>query len=73
MRLTMMAVCLAAILAAFLAAFTSPGHAQSPVNQPPAKKQSIRQICTERVDALGLRGTSVRNKYWWHCWRRHGR
>ena len=71
MRLTMMAVCLAAFLAAIFAA--SAGHAQSPVNHPLAKKQSVRQVCTERLDALGLRGTSVRNKYWWHCWRRRGR
>jgi hypothetical protein len=64
MRLTM--------IAAFLAALTSSGYAQSPVNQPLTKKPSIRQICTERLDAYGLRG-SVRNKYWWHCWRRRGR
>jgi hypothetical protein len=65
----MMAVC----VAAFFAALTSAGHAQSTVNQPLAKKHSVRQICTERIYALGLRGTSVRNKYWWHCWRRRGR
>ena len=73
MRLTMRSIFLAAVFAAFLAALTSPGLAQSPGNQPLAKKQTIRQICTERLDAYGLQGRSVRNKYWWHCWRRRGR
>jgi hypothetical protein len=60
------------VITIFMAALISSGYAQSPPDQPRAKKQSVNEICTQRLDTYGLRG-SLRRKYWWYCWRRRGK